>query len=296
MVKQYYDIIAKAIHFLADNKTLQPSLSDLSEYIGLDEFHLQRVFSEWVGVTPKKFLQYLTNENAKQILKRNSVLQTAYECGLSGSGRLHDLMIQFEGMTPGEYKKLGKNITIDYGTSPSPFGECFIAITNKGICKLAFFDTPEELNQIVNDLETEWPFATLQINTDKIRPIAQKIFPQNASQKSSLKLLLKGTPFQIKVWEALLSIPEGNLVSYQDVANTIQSPKAVRAVASAIAKNHIAYLIPCHRVIRQNGDFGQYRWNQYRKQALIAWEAFKNNSSNEGATNVVQTNSNISTE
>lgn len=271
-ISKYYDIIAKAIRYLADNREWQPSLKDLSSHIGLSEHHLQRVFSEWAGVTPKQFLQYLTKEYAKNKLRTETVMNAALSSGLSGSSRLHDLMIQCEGMTPGEYKNLGKGITIYYGTGATPLGSCFIATTNRGICMLAFFDNDNERKNIKETLYNQWSNALIINNNTKIKPFLKTIF-EARNKKRPLKLFLKGSPFQLKVWEALLSIPEG--ATYQQIANSIEKPTAVRAVASAIAKNNIAYIIPCHRVIRQNGDFGQYRWRKERKQTLIAWEACK---------------------
>lgn len=269
----YYQIITKAIQYLADKRESQPSLADVSAHLGISEYHLQRIFSEWVGVSPKQFLKYLTKEYVKKKLRTETVMDVAFSAGLSGTGRLHDLMITCEGITPGEYKNLGKGLTIQYGTCDTPFGQCFIATTHRGICKLAFFDTNTQYKELEKEFHSEWSNAHITKDQTQIESLAKILFATKKTNKQSLKLLLKGSPFQLKVWEALLSIPEGGLVSYQEVATSIQSPTAVRAVATAIARNHIAYLIPCHRVIRQNGDFGQYRWNQYRKQALIAWEA-----------------------
>ena len=274
---QYYPMIAKAIRYLSAKRALQPSLSDLSTYIGLSEYHLQRIFSEWAGVSPKQFLHYLTKEYAKQKLRDETMIETAFSCGLSGPSRLYDLMVNYEGMTPGEYKNLGKGLTIYYGSCASPFGQCFIATTNRGVCKLAFFDTKIEQIMLEKELCCEWEKALIVSDETKIKSLAQFIFSTKKDWKKPLRLLLKGSHFQLKVWEALLSIPESHLASYQTIASSIEKPTAVRAVASAVAKNRIAYLIPCHRIIKQNGDFGQYRWNKYRKQALIAWEACMQN-------------------
>lgn len=268
----HYKIITNAIKYLAENQILQPNLAEVSAHVGLSEYHLQRIFSEWVGVSPKQFLQFLTKEYAKKKLRTETVMNTAYACGLSGAGRLHDLMLTWEGMTPGEYKSLGRGLVIEYGICDSPFGFCSLAVTKKGICWLAFFDTNEERKLLEKELHEEWCYAELIENQHKIAQIGHDIFAFNPDTKKSFKLLLKGSPFQLKVWEALLAIPNGELVAYQDVASAIQS-KAVRAVASAIGQNNISYLIPCHRVIRQTGEFGQYRWSATRKQAIIAWEA-----------------------
>lgn len=270
----YYCIVAKAIRYLTNYHDQQPDLKDLSAHIGLSEYHLQRVFSEWVGVSPKQYLQYLTKECAKKKLKQESVMSAALSSGLSGSSRLHDLLIHCEGITPGEYKSAGKGLSIIYGHGVSSFGSCFIAVTNRGICQLAFYDNDNEYNILEAQLYSEWGRAEILKDNQKIAAYITAIFGPKENRKP-LKLLLKGSPFQIKVWEALLSIPEGDIASYQDIATSIGKPTAVRATASAIARNNIAYLIPCHRVIRQNGCFGQYRWHCERKQAMIAWEMSK---------------------
>lgn len=270
--KDYYQTIAKAIHFLTTHRAEQPDLNALSAYVGLSEYHLQRIFSEWVGISPKQYLQYLTKDYAKKQLKQETVMEAATSSGLSSSSRLHDLMIQCEAMTPGEYKNIGKGLNITYGCGSSPFGSCFIAVTNRGICQLAFFDSDEEYKMLEENLHLEWGKAKIVKEDKIIAPYLITIFGSQEKRKP-LKLLLKGSPFQLKVWEALLSIPEGDLVTYQEIATAIEKPTAVRATASAIARNHIAYLIPCHRVIRQNGEFGQYRWHKERKQAMIGWES-----------------------
>lgn len=274
--ENHYQMVAKAIHYLTEKRELHPSLAELSAYLGVSEFHLQRIFSEWAGVSPKQFLQYLTKEYAKEQLRNKSVLEVAFSTGLSGTSRLHDLIINWEGMTPGEYKSLGKGLTIYYEVFPSPFGLCFIATTDRGICKLCFFDTEVERKILEKQLHDEWINAFIIKDKTKTEPVVNSIFSADQENKQSLKLLLKGSKFQIKVWEALLSIPESQLTTYHDVAAAIGNPKAVRATATAIAKNNIAYLIPCHRVIRQTGEFGQYRWNEDRKKALILWEACQN--------------------
>lgn len=266
-----YARIAGAIHYLADNRHEQPSLAELGRHVGLSESHLQREFTQWAGVSPKQFLRYLTKEDAKRRLRDESVMDAALSCGLSGSGRLHDLMITCEGMTPGEYKTQGRGLRIRYGIYPTPFGRCLIAGTDRGICKLAFFDSDTEGAVLERELHDEWPAADISRDDDTTAPLVDTVFGATAS--GSLQVLLRGSPFQMRVWEALLSIPEGRLASYQQVAQLVDRPSSVRAVASAIARNDIAYLIPCHRVIRSNGDFSQYRWGRDRKQAIIGWEA-----------------------
>jgi len=276
-----YQQIKAAIEYFIEHQQQQPGLAELSEHVGLSEFHLQRMFSDWVGVSPKQFLKFLTKEYAKTRLQNESVLQAALDSGLSGAGRLHDLMISCEGVTPGEFKKQGEGVVIQYGFHESPFGHCMLAQTPRGVCSLVFFDAAGQKAEQVKMLQTQWPKAVCKEDPLATQNTIGKIFAGNESvgrgstkrKKATLKLLLKGTPFQLKVWEALLSIPEGDIVSYQQVAGLIQAPSSVRAVASAVAKNNIGYLIPCHRVIRSSGDFSQYRWGASRKRIMLGWEA-----------------------
>jgi AraC family transcriptional regulator of adaptative response/methylated-DNA-[protein]-cysteine methyltransferase len=266
-----YERIARAIRFLENHRREQPGLAELGAHVGLSESHLQREFSAWAGVSPKQFLQYLTKESAKRRLRDESVMQAALGSGLSGSGRLHDLMINCEGMTPGEYRARGLGLVIRFGMQASPFGDCFLATTERGVCKLAFFDTDAQRNEHERSLRDEWEAASIEHDQDATTCIARQVFDTRAT--GSLQLLLRGSPFQLRVWEALLSIPEGRLASYQQIADRVERSSAVRSVASAIARNDIGYLIPCHRVIRGTGEFGQYRWGSERKQAIIGWEA-----------------------
>lgn len=217
----------------------------------------------------------LTKEYAKRKLKSVAVFDGILSCSLSSVGQLHDLMIQHESMTPDEYKQHGKRLVITYGSCPSPFGRCFIATTPRGICQLAFFDHDSEQNILQESLYREWASAHIERDDLQIQQFEKSLFSINDDAKNPLRVLLRGSSFQLKVWEALLSVPSGELVSYQHIASFIGKPRAVRAVASAIARNNIAYLIPCHRVIRQTADFGQYRWGSARKRALVAWEAFR---------------------
>jgi len=274
--RRAYDRIAKAIRYLDNHQKQQPRLADLSAHVGVSEYHLQRVFSEWVGVSPKQFLQYLTKESAKRRLRSTTVMEAALSAGLSGTGRLHDLMIKCEGMTPGEYKRHGQGLIIHYGIHESPFGGCLLAATGRGICKLAFFDTDLERERLVRDLADEWGEARIARDDSVTRPLMHAAFTAGRRERKPLHLLLKGSRFQLKVWEALVSVPAGELVAYEQVAAIVGSPSATRAVASAIAKNNIAYLIPCHRVIRKSGAIGRYRWGSERKQAMIGWEASGN--------------------
>ncbi len=276
--KQYAQI-ARAIEYLTLHQSTQPGLKEVAGFVGLSESHFQRLFSQWVGVSPKKFLQFLTKEHAKQSLRKSTLLTTALDIGLSGSGRLHDLMLSCEGVTPGEYKNWGAGLEINYGLHDSPFGKCLIAQTERGVCQFAFYDEAEHAQSMIQALYAEWPRAHIERSDDKTALLIAQIFPpidavQSASSSPvGLKLLLKGSKFQLQVWEALLRIPQGEVASYQQVAQSIRQPDATRAVASAIARNNLGYLIPCHRVIRSSGEFNHYRWGASRKKALLAWEA-----------------------
>jgi len=274
MIEQHanYQRIAKAIQYLIEHQSAQPSLGKLAQHLDMSEFHLQRLFSEWAGVSPKQFLQFLTKEHAKQQLKNNSVLDAALSSGLSGGARLHDLLIKNDSVTPGEYRQSGAGLIISYGIHPSPFGYCFIATTHRGICKISFFDEENEALELTQELQEEWERAEIIENESKTRKVFNVIFGKKKNT-GELNLLLKGSPFQLKVWEALLKIPQGNIHSYQQVADEMGSSSSVRAVASAIAKNNIALLIPCHRVIRSTGVLNNYRWGNERKVAMIGWES-----------------------
>lgn len=275
----HYETVAQVIEYFVLHQKSQPGLEELCRHVGMSKYHLQRVFSQWVGVSPKQYLQYLTKQHAKHCLRSESVLEAALSSGLSGSGRLHDLMVCCEGVTPGEYKRQGKGLCIHYGRHYSPFGQCLLAVTERGVCKLAFFDSAAQWETLVGELFAEWGEARIIWDDAVTMPVIESIFPPYAERRSgggkpvTLNVFMKGSSFQLKVWEALLAIPLGGLCSYQKVAERVQSPNAFRAAASAIASNHIAYLIPCHRVIRGNGDFNQYRWGLTRKQSMIAWEA-----------------------
>lgn len=262
----HYSLVARAIDYIRTHAEQQPGLGDIAAAVGLSEHHLQRVFSEWAGVSPKRFLQYLSKERALQALQQSSdVLAASLAAGLSSPGRLHDLMVSCEAMTPGEIRHQGAGLRIAYGTAVTPFGPALIAWTERGICHLAFAPaTSEELVAI-------WPRATLHEDQCGAEALVAQIFP-TTPQAGKLHLLLRGTNFQIKVWEALIRISPGELRSYSQLAATIGSPKAQRAVGSALAANAVAYLIPCHRVIRESGDIGQYRWGSERKQAMLGYE------------------------
>lgn len=267
-----YQLIEKAIRFLRENYASNPDLAAAANHINLSEYHFQRLFSQWVGVSPKRFMQYLTKEHAKQVLLTSqSVLDAALDVGLSGAGRLHDLMVSCEAVTPGELKSLGKGLLIQVGYALSPLGGVFIGWTQRGICHLEFCGQPEQGEE---QLKRLWPEAEFSRDDAQAAEYVQRIFSSGRSRQP-FHLLLRGTNFQIKVWEALLNVPEGQLVSYKQVAEMIEMPKASRAVGSAVAANSIGVLIPCHRVIRESGEFGQYRWGGDRKASLIGWEAAK---------------------
>ncbi len=266
--------IAEAISYIKDNFKTQPGLDEIAEKIHLSPFHFQRLFTKWAGVSPKKFLQYISVEYAKDILKdkQATLFDAAFETGLSGTSRLHDLFIMIEGMTPGEFKNGGKNLSINYSFAESPFGNILVASTSKGICHMAFTGNEQEA---LNVLQNNFPNAQYKQMVDLIQQNALYIFTHDWSKLNQIKLHLKGTDFQLKVWETLLKIPMGRLSTYGNIANQINIPGASRAVGSAIGNNPIAFLIPCHRVIQSTGVFGGYHWGGIRKTAMIGWEAAK---------------------
>lgn len=272
-----YERIKKAIEFIHANFKEQPDLDAVAKEVYLSPFHFQRLFKDWAGVSPKKFLQYISLQHAKKLLQHHTVLDAAYETGLSGSGRLHDLFIRIEGMTPGEYKNGGEQLQINYSFAETPFGNIIVASTLKGICHLAFAD--DEKNAL-QELKTQFPNASFKQVVDTIQQNALFIFAQDWKDLSKIKLHLKGTAFQIKVWEALLKIPMGDVSTYSSIASQVNNPNASRAVGTAIGDNPVAFLIPCHRVIRSTGEFGQYHWGSIRKTAMLGWEAAKVNPEN----------------
>lgn len=266
-----FNRIAEAIGYIQENFRSQPALDDVAAKIHLSPYHFQRMFTGWAGVSPKKFLQYITVEHAKKVLKENaSLFDTAIDSGLSGTSRLHDLFISIEGMTPGEYKNGGENLLINYSFAESPFGHLLVASTAKGICYMAFTDNEEEA---VDLLKQKFPNARYRQMLDQAQQNVLIVFTHYWSRPGKIKLHLKGTPFQLKVWETLLRIPMGQLSTYGSIAREIESPKASRAVGSAIGDNPVAFLIPCHRVIQSTGLIGQYMWGSNRKTAIIGWEA-----------------------
>jgi AraC family transcriptional regulator of adaptative response/methylated-DNA-[protein]-cysteine methyltransferase len=269
-----YARIEKAILFIESHYRTHPSLDVIAESVGLSKFHFQRLFRRWAGISPKRFIQYLTAGLAERHLRESrNLLDATFEAGLSSPGRLHDLMVTMHGVTPGELKAEGAGMIIRFGVHPSPFGECFLAATEKGICALSFIG-PNGLEKAVEDLKDRWRHAVFQERPDLTRSIAERIFAASPNGVPlSLNLFIKGTNFQVKVWEALLRIPYGSVASYEEIAETVGAPKAARAVGTAVAQNPVAYLIPCHRVIRKSGDFGEYRWGAVRKKAILGWEA-----------------------
>jgi AraC family transcriptional regulator of adaptative response/methylated-DNA-[protein]-cysteine methyltransferase len=266
-----YERIEKAIGYINHNFKEQPDLDEVAKQVYLSPFHFQRLFKEWAGVTPKKFLQYISLEHAKQLLQqKHSLADVSFEAGLSGTSRLHDLFISIEGMTPGEYKNEGENLQINYSFAETSFGDVLIASTNKGICHISFAESEEEELMSLHDRFSRASFIQ---KTDLHQQNALQIFKNDWKDLEKIKLHLKATPFQVKVWEALLKIPFASVSTYSSIAEKIQLPKASRAVGTAIANNPVAFLIPCHRVIRSTGLIGEYHWGSARKTAIIGWEA-----------------------
>lgn len=266
-----YERIEKAILFIRENFKQQPELDEVAKHVHLSPFHFQRLFKDWAGVSPKKFLKYITVEHAKELLRENySILDTSFEIGLSGSSRLHDLFISIEGMTPGEFKSGGEHLKINYSFIETIFGDVLIASTSKGICYLSFVN---ERDLSTSGLLRLFPSAKFTELKDSMQEEALRFFSGDWSNLLKVKLHLKGTPFQLKVWQSLLKIPFGKLLTYGSVANSADSPNASRAVGTAIGSNPVAFLIPCHRVIRSTGIVGDYRWGSGRKVAILGWEA-----------------------
>ena len=272
MTAANYLRIERALHFIDANRRRQPPLAEIAHAVGLSEFHFQRLFAQWAGVSPKRFLQFLTKEHALALLRRGSdVLSTSLDVGLSSPSRLHDLLVTVEALTPGEVRAGGAGVAIDYGFHPTPFGTCFLAATARGLCTLHFLHS--ERVDAVAQLALLWPRAQLRERPARTREFAEKIFFPAAKLPTPLPLLLRGTAFQLKVWEALLRIPRGAAVCYEHVAAHIGAPRATRAVGSAVGANPVAFVIPCHRVIRKLGEFGEYAEGALRKQAILGWEA-----------------------
>ncbi len=269
--QRQYELVAQAIRYLRTHAREQPGLAELARAVHLSEHHLQRVFASWAGLTPKRFLQYLSKEHALQSLREaQDVLAAAQASGLSGPGRLHDLMVSCEAMTPGEIRSAGAGVVVGWGEAGTPFGQVLVGWTPRGICYLAFLDEDSAVRRA--ELRAAWPAAELRRDDGEARRLMERVFPATP-QPGRLHLLLRGTNFQIKVWEALLRLPPGRRVSYTQLAALAGTPRAQRAVGSALAANTIGFLIPCHRVIRESGESGHYRWGDERKSAMLLWEA-----------------------
>lgn len=270
-----YERIARVIRFLDERHAEQPDLQTLAKEVGLSESHFHRLFSSWAGITPKDFLQCLTLTHAREMLRSGrNVLDTALESGLSGPGRLHDLCVNLEAASPGELKSGGAGWVITFGFAATPFGKCLIAESPRGICHLSFGDSEK---MAIADLKSEWPKAELKRDDSTATKLAAKIFTQRNNSRSPLRAFVRGTPFQVKVWRALLQVPPGSVTSYGRLAQSVGKPTASRAVGTAVGQNPLAYLIPCHRVIRETGAFGHYHWDPVRKRAMIAWECSDKN-------------------
>ena len=273
---QDYARVAAAIEFLSENWRDHPPLEAVAAKVGLSPAHFQRLFTRWAGISPKQFVQAITIDNARAVLRDSaSVLDASYEVGLSGPGRLHDLFVSYEAMTPGDYKAGGDGLEIAYGFHDSPFGLALAMVTDRGLAGLAFADDDEEDRiRALADMKARWPSANFVEDPARTASYVAKSFnPQGWSRKNPLKVVLIGNDFDVTVWRTLLRIPTGSMVSYSDVATHIGNPRAVRAVGSSVGRNPIPFVIPCHRVLRKSGELGGYHWGLTRKQAIIGWES-----------------------
>ena len=268
-----YARMERAIRYLDANRAAQPELADVAKHVGLSPAHFQRLFTRWAGISPKRFLQHRTAQVVKRLLRENhSVLDASYEAGLSGSSRLHDLIVNAEAVSPGEYQRAGEGLVVKFGFHPSPFGECLIAVTPRGICHLAFV-TPVTRAETLERLRHDWPRAELRADQAVTREAIARAFPNGVSGKHPpLSLHIKGTNFQLKVWDALLQIPDGAVTTYGDIAAALDAPGASRAVGTAVGSNPVSWLIPCHRVIRASGEMGGYAWGIERKKVMLMRE------------------------
>jgi AraC family transcriptional regulator, regulatory protein of adaptative response / methylated-DNA-[protein]-cysteine methyltransferase len=271
-----YHRIERAIRFLDESSPTRPSLDQVARHVGMSPFHFQRLFTRWAGISPKRFSQVLALEYAKERLRESrNLIDATYDSGLSSGGRLHDLFVTLDAVTPGEFRQDGAGLRISAGFHESPFGECLLAVTERGICGMSFFDGNRR--SALNDLRLRWPGAEVDEKPRTTAAVAARIFRalevRDPEGLVPLALLVRGTNFQVKVWKALLQIPVGTVATYEDIASAIGSPSAVRAVGTAVGRNPVAFLIPCHRVIRTTGALGGYRWGLPRKRAMLAWEA-----------------------
>ncbi|MEH8112357.1 methylated-DNA--[protein]-cysteine S-methyltransferase [Aeromonas veronii] len=268
-----YARIADAIRFIASQVERQPTLDEIAAHVHLSPFHFQRLFSRWAGVTPKRYLQVLTLERAKALLQESRpLLEVADTLGLSSGSRLYDHFVQLEAVTPGEYKQRGAGLVIDHGVHDTPFGQAFVALTPRGVCNFSFLDDQTPQTPLAA-LAQHWPAATLQEAPSRTQGVIHTMFDGSKALDRPISLHVSGTNFQISVWRALLQIPPAKVVSYAQVASAVGNPKAARAVGLAVGANPVALMIPCHRVIQQNGELGGYHWGETRKQAIHAWEA-----------------------
>ncbi len=275
MFNQDYTRVKEAIEFLTAHWQRQPSLEELARHVGMSPQHFQKLFKRWAGLSPKEFIQAITIDHARTLLRGSaSVLDTAYEVGLSGSSRLHDLFVDHEAMTPGDYKRGGAGLEISYGFHDSPFGIALLMATSRGLSGLAFTDGGKDRDTVMKDMRARWPEANYLHAPEITESYAKYIFsPGTWQTKQPLKIVLIGTDFEIRVWQALLKIPMGRAVTYSDIAAYVHSPRAARAVGSAVGRNPISFVVPCHRVLRKDGNLGGYHWGVTRKQAIIGWEA-----------------------
>jgi AraC family transcriptional regulator of adaptative response/methylated-DNA-[protein]-cysteine methyltransferase len=271
-----YDIVRRAIAFLSEHWREQPEIEAIAEAAGVSASDLHHLFRRWAGITPKAFLQALTLDHARRLLRDSaSVLDASFEVGLSGPGRLHDLFVTHEAMSPGEWKSGGSGLTISYGFHPSPFGTALVMATERGLAGLAFADPGEEQAALA-DMGRRWPQARLVEDAARTAPLAQRIFDSKLWRaERPLRVVLIGTDFEVRVWETLLRIPMGRAITYSDIAAKIQAPKAARAVGAAVGKNPISFVVPCHRALGKNGDLTGYHWGLTRKRAMLGWEAGK---------------------
>jgi AraC family transcriptional regulator of adaptative response/methylated-DNA-[protein]-cysteine methyltransferase len=274
-----YGRIEEALGFITERYLQKPALKEIAEKVHLSEYHFDRLFKRWAGTSPQRFLHFLTKEHAKRLLEESrDLLDVAYTSGLSSPGRLHDLFVTYEAVSPGEFKRKGEGLALRFGFHPSPFGECMIAVTDRGICGLEFSGAGER-DVVLKRLRSRWPEAEIIEDMNTTRSFSEKIFRRPEMNGPPIHLLLRGTNFQIKVWEALLRIAPGHVASYEGVAQLVGKPHASRAVGTALGQNPIAYLIPCHRVILESGALGNYRWGTAKKKAMLGWEMLRNSKS-----------------
>lgn len=270
-----YMRIEQAIKYLEENFRRQPELDEVAEKVHLSPFHFQRIFTEWAGISPKRFLQFLTVDFLKaKLAESRNLVEAAESAGLSSQSRVYDLFTTLEAVTPQEYKLRGSGIRIEYGFHETPFGYALIGVTERGICWLSFLQSDEDPKMELEKMKAHWHNSVFHEDKSLTADFVKQIF-HPAHRDKKLHVFVKGTNFQVKVWEALLKIPQGNVTTYQDIAEQIESPRAMQAVGSAVGSNHVAFLIPCHRVIRKDGVLGEYRWSSTRKKSIIGWEMAK---------------------